>query len=802
MRCIALTIAALLTVLLLPARLAQADGLIVIPESTVIVPGHFTFAPLEVTYHKVSCDIHDQVAVTSVDQEFYNPNNARLEGDYIFPIPVNAQIDKFTMDINGKMVDAELLSADKARKIYEDIVRKARDPALLEYAGRAMFRVHIFPIEPNSKKRIQLKYTELLKQDNGLLDYHYTLNTEKYSSRPLQNVSIQVNIASTAPLTTLYSPTHEVDIKRKNNTTALVSYEAQNVRPDTDFHLFIGRKQTPVGLSLVTYRPDAGKDGYFALLAAPTFKDATHAAMPKDVVFVIDTSGSMSGPKIEQARQALKFCINTLNPDDRFDIVRFSTEAEPLFGSLSDASADHRKKATELATSLTADGGTAIDEALKKAIAERPASRAIDAARLFMVVFMTDGEPTIGEENPDVILAHVKEESNGAPVRIFSFGVGTDVNTKLLDGVAEQTRGYSQYVLPNENLELAMSTFWGKVQDPVLANLKLDTGTIAINKLYPKELPDLFKGDQIVAFGTYSTSGHTAITLTGTINGQSQTFSEDVSFDDQTDSSKDWIAKLWATRRIGYLLDDMRLHGENKELKDEIVELARHWGVVTPYTAMLIIEDEKSRNVPVAVQSLREMSADTAAATVAGGGIASLRSHSSTGNQSVKDSLNTNEYKAVTSMSGAVAAADQTNDRDRFDGQVAGAMQKQASPASLNAPAGTGGSLNLGFNTTNGWQSPTPGEPAAHGYRVISSYAQQTRIINNRSFFLNGNQWTDAAVQKNQSAKRSKIIFNSDDYFALLAAHPEAAPFLSLGNNVTLSLGETIYDITEESPAK
>ena len=701
------------------------------------------------------------------------------------------------MDIDGKMMEAELLPADKAREIYADIVRKAKDPALLEYAGRAMFRVHIFPIEPNSKKRITLKYTELLKQDNGLLDYHYTLNTEKYSSRPLKNVSITLNITSTTPLTTLYSPTHQVDIKRANDTTALVAYEAQNVRPDTDFHLFIGRKETPVGLSLLTYRPDPNKDGYFALLAAPAFKNPNANAIPKDVVFVIDTSGSMSGPKIEQGRKALQFCINTLNPGDHFDIMRFSTEAEPLFGTLTTASDDNRKKPSDFAATLHADGGTAIDEALKKSLAERPAS---NAGRLFMLVFMTDGQPTIGEENPDVILSHVKDESQGAPVRIFSFGVGEDVNTKLLDQVAEQTRGYCQYVLPNENLELSMSTFWSKVQDPVLANLKLETGSVTVSKLYPKELPDLFKGDQLVAFGTYSHAGKTALTLTGTIDGQPQTFSQDVTFDEQTDDGKDWIAKLWATRRIGYLLDDMRLHGENKELKDEIVELARRWGVVTPYTAMLIIEDEKSRNVPVAIQSLREMSNDHAAYATAGRGGMSIRAGSSTGMQAVKDSLATNEYKSVNNLAEGEVAADQMNTRDRFDGQTVSAMHKQASPAAVVSASSA--PLNLGSLSTSGWQAPSGGGGGGEsgGYRMVSSYAQQTRIINNHSFFLNGNQWTDAAVQQNQSAKHTKITFNSDEYFTLLAAHPDAAPFLSLGNNITLSLGDTIYDITEESP--
>ncbi len=592
---------------------ARADGLIVIHNPPVIVPGHFSFAPLEVTYHKVDCTIKDQVAVTTVDQEFYNPNSAVLEGDYIFPVPKDANINKFTMEINGKPMEAELLPADKARQIYEDIVRKSRDPALLEYAGRAMFKVRIFPIEANSKKRVQLKYTELLRQDNNLLDYHYTLNTEKYSSKPIPNVSIKVTIDTTTPITTLYSPTHEVEIKRHSDTNAVVGFEGKDIRPDNDFHLYIGRKAAPVGISVLTYKPDADKDGYFVLLAAPSLSKEVKA-MPKDVVFVMDTSGSMSSDhKIDQAKKALTFCVNTLNPDDRFDIVRFSTEAEPFFKELTPVNEDNKKKALDFIDSMKASGGTAIDDALTLSMDELRGKVGGEKApqHLRMLVFLTDGQPTVGEQNPDKIIADAKQ--HGADVRIFSFGIGTDVNTKLLDQVAEQTRGYSQYVLPNENIEVAVSNFFAKVQDPVIAGVKVDFPDVAATKLYPREMPDLFKGDQLVVFGSYSKAGKTAVVLKGMVNGKEQTFAQDVSFEDKTDATNEWIGKLWATRRVAYLLDEIRLHGESTELKDEVVALARRWGVVTPYTAMLIIEDERRLGIPVASRSLREMEVDRGA---------------------------------------------------------------------------------------------------------------------------------------------------------------------------------------------
>ncbi len=787
--------------LLLSALLARADGLIVIREPTIIVPGHFTFAPLEVKYHHVDCTIDDQVAVTSVDQVFVNPNNVRLEGDYIFPLPAGSQINKFSIDIDGKMVQAELLPADKARKIYEEIVRKAKDPALLEYAGREMFKVHIFPIEPNSTKRVQLKYTELLKSDNNLMDYHYTLNTEKYSSKPLETVAIKVAIKSGEPITTLYSPTHAVEIKRDGEHAAVVGYEANNVRPDTDFHLYIGHKAAAVGLSLLTYKPDADQDGYFVLLAAPTLSAAAKP-MKKDVVFVMDTSGSMAGPKIEQARKALTYCVNSLNKEDRFDIVRFSTEAEPLFKELKDANDDNRKKATDFSQGLQASGGTAIDDALHAALGERPAG---DANRLFLIVFITDGEPTVGEQDPDRLVAKVKDDARASNVRIFSFGVGTDVNTKLLDLLAQQSRGYSQYVLPTENIEVSVSNFFNRVQDPVLTDVKLDTGNVRIAKMYPKELPDLFKGDQLVAFGTYDKGGATAVTISGNANGKQMKFAQDVTFAEKTDNTNEWIGKLWAVRRVGYLLDEIRLHGESAELKDEVATLARRFGIVTPYTALLIIEDEKQHNVAAANQTLSEMAKDEFALGNAKVARESVARGNANGRQAVSDAINGNGYKEAGNLEELRDLAQQSSHRYRSDGQANGSLLKSA-PTALydsagvaNAPvaatvqggSGSGGGL---FNNSG----PVTTLVTQPGYRATNNYAQQSRLVNGRAFYQNGNNWSDAKIQQLKAdVKHVKVKFNSDEYFALMEKHPEAAAWLALGNNVSVELDGVVYEITE-----
>lgn len=724
---------------------SRGDGFIIVERPIYIPPIHFPFAPLEVTSHQVNVKIDGQVATTSIDQEFYNPNDQRLEGFYMFPVPKGAHIDKFSMEVGGKSVDAELLPADKARGIYEDIVRKMRDPALLEYAGRDLFKVRIFPIEPRSRKPIKISYTELLRSDAGTVTYLYPLSTEKFSARPIKNLSVKIELNTPEPLASIYSPSHKVEIKRDGPNRAVIGYESKDEKPDTDFQLVYSSDTHDVGLRLITYKPDSD-DGYFLLLAAPTVTNETNPAA-KDVVFVVDTSGSMAGAKLQQAQKALRFCVENLNAADRFEIVRFSTEAEPLFRELVPADADHRKRANGFIDDFKPIGGTAIAEALQSALKVRPER----SDRPFVVIFLTDGLPTVGTRNPEEIIANIKKATG---VRIFSFGIGSDVNTQLLDQIAEGTRAFSQYVLANEDLELKVSNFYTRIKEPALTNLKLDlSGSVRISKMYPADLPDLFKGDQLVVAGRYSGAGDVEVKLTGNVDGREQTVSYKLHFDDRK-TTDDYVPRLWATRRVGFLLDEIRLHGETAELRDETTELARKYGIVTPYTAYLIVEDEDRRRVPMANRSMQSMSADTA----------------------TRDEV----AKAWTAF------------KDKKDGDdgVANARSQNAFKFAQQAPASIASGAS---ESMRAFAAAAPaGTPAA---ARLGQYTQQSRFVNGRAFFQNGNQWIDSNAQN--SAQRQRIQFNSEEYFNLLTKHPEAGPWLALGQNVVLKLDDTVYEIAE-----
>lgn len=748
------------------------------PPRPVILPRPYSFAPLEVRSHQINARITDQVAVTTIVQEFYNPNATRLEGTFLLPVPRGAQLDKFTMEIDGKKAEAELLSADKARGIYEGIVRSMRDPALLEYLGQDVFRVRIFPIEPHGTKRVSLSYTQLLKADGGLLNYVSPLNTAKFSARPLQNVSLKVELAGQRPLKSIWSPSHPVSIHRDGG-KATVGYEAHDVKPDADFQMFFSFEAGELSASLLT-QPGAGEEGYFLLLAAPGATDKHRKLVPKDVCFVIDTSGSMAGGKLDQAKKALAFCVENLNDSDRFEVLRFSTEVEPLFDRMAEASEPNRRTALAFIKALKPLGSTAIDDALRKALAMRVPK----ADRQHVIVFLTDGLPTIGVTDEHTILRNVKEHSSGL-TRIFCFGIGTDVNTHLLDKIADETKAFSTYVLPEEDLEVKLSAFFTKIKEPALANLKITfPDGVRVTKLYPSPLPDLFRGEQLVLAGRYTGAVKGKLTIEGTVADEVRKFSYEVDF--QPGAAHDFIPRLWATRRVGYLLDEIRLKGENAELKEEVTLLARKYSIVTPYTAWLITEDEAKRNVAMERRLLPQLQSDRGAARQAAESYDSFKKLKD-GGVAVGGAQATFELKSANQSVASQSMANRSVARSY--GAVA-APVTVPTPSAVPAPGTSSATPRFAATATGS-------SPAADAASRVAQYSQQNQFVGGKSFYQNGAQWVDAEVQSLKDAKAVKLQFGSADYFALLGKEPRAAQWLALGRNVQFVLGGQLYEVVD-----
>ncbi|RPJ49207.1 MAG: hypothetical protein EHM21_07265, partial [Chloroflexi bacterium] len=310
----------------------QADGIIIppicpepgCPPPPCPGPDCPPFPPrpmqqLDIRYHHVTVTIQDQLAVTHVDQVFYNPNEWEIEGTYVFPLPLDAVVSNFTLWVDGKPVRGEVLNAEQARQYYEDTVRNLRDPALLEYEGRGAVRASIFPIPPRGERRIELEYTQALTAENGLVRYIYPLNTEKFSTQPLEDVSIRVEIRDGQAIRAVYSPSHPIGVDRKNDQHVVVGYEEKNIRPDSDFSLFYSLGESEA-FHLFSYRNPADPtdpDGFFMLLLAPK-PGIPSERVAKDVLLVLDRSGSMDGEKFQQAQAALRYILKKLNPEDRF----------------------------------------------------------------------------------------------------------------------------------------------------------------------------------------------------------------------------------------------------------------------------------------------------------------------------------------------------------------------------------------------------------------------------------------------------------------------------------------------------
>lgn len=557
-----------------------ADGFIVPhpPRPGDAVP------PLTVKYHHVTIEIANQVAKTSVDQVFLNNFDRDIEGTYIFPLPEGASISEFAMWIGSQKVSGEILDAQQARRVYEDIVRRMKDPALLEYIGRNMFRARVFPIPAKGEKRVQISYTEVLRSEKNLVRYRYPLSTEQLSYEPIKDVSLSVKISSPVPISNVYSPTHKISVRKETEGRAVAGFEESNTKPDKDFVLYYSLSPDDVGLSLINW---SGADGdYFMLLAAPRFAAAKEKVLNKNLIFVLDSSGSMSGTKIQQTKEAARFVINHLEENDRFAIIDFDDGVSLLAPELLPAQSANRAKALKFIDEIQDSGGTNINEALLQAL-----KMVRSGDRPNYILFLTDGQPTVGATDTGAILRNIGG-ANEARARIFVFGVGNDVNTELLDQISLMNRGTSVYVGPNESLEVSLSNYYEKISAPLLSDLVLSTSGIEFRDAYPRTLPDLFKGSQLVLVGRYSGAGPATVTLRGKVGKEDKKFV----LEGQRlvkDDAYNFLPRLWATRRIGFLLEEIRLRGTSTELVDEVKNLGLKYGIVTPFTSYLVTEKER-----------------------------------------------------------------------------------------------------------------------------------------------------------------------------------------------------------------
>src|SRR5436190_12996055 len=382
-----------------------------------------------------------------------------------------------------------------------------------------MFKTSVFPVPPGAERKVSLKFSQLLRKDGKLTDLIIPLSTAKYTSSPVEKLSIHAAIETTHELKSVYSPTHSVNIERPDNKHAIVKLEVKDSIPTTDFRLLFDSADGKLGASVISYRPDKDDEGFFLLLASPEIKSTGDERPPKTVIFVVDRSGSMSGKKIAQAKEALKFVLNNLRQGDTFNIVAYDSTVESFRPELQKYDDETRKAALGFVEGLYAGGSTNIDGALSTALAMIK-----DELRPNFVLFLTDGLPTVGERNEGKITANAKQ-NNKLRTRMINFGVGYDVNSRLLDRLSRDNFGQSEYVRPDEDIEAHVSSVYGKLAAPVMteAKVKIDVEGAGeyggVSRVYPKEVHDLFAGEQLVVVGRYKKSGSAKVTITGKVAG-------------------------------------------------------------------------------------------------------------------------------------------------------------------------------------------------------------------------------------------------------------------------------------------
>jgi Ca-activated chloride channel family protein len=750
----------------------------------LLVPQDRTLPPLPMTEHRVRIALEDQVAVTHVEQTFRNDSARPLEATYVFPVPKGANVNKFTMWVDGKETRGELLEAAKARDIYTMIVRRTSDPGLLEYIGNDLLRLRVFPVPARGNQKVAFEYTAVCPKEGGTVEFVYPLKTDGRSTATLKEFSLGATIKSQHGVSNVYSPTHSVAVNRTNDREVTVSFDRNQGLLDKDFQLFYATGDKDVGLTVLTHRPVASEDGYFTLLISPKVQTSSKYEVPRDMVLVLDTSGSMRGAKMDQARNALKYCLDNLGKNDRFALLNFATTVNTYRDGLSESSPDRVADAKKWVESLEATGGTAIDAALAAALA----LRGKEEGRTFTVVFFTDGQPTVGETNPEVILKHVSDK-NTASTRIFTFGVGDDVNATLLDRLAERTRAIPTYVRPAEDIEAKVSGLYAKISNPVLANLKLTTSDgVSLREIYPPALPDLFHAEQLIVLGRFRGQGHATVRLIGQVGSEAKEFTYDVTFPERTSDERGFVEHLWARRKVGFLLDQIRANGEKKELVDEVVALAKHYGITTPYTSYLIVPDGPMPVIGGAGRGLGIMQHGGAGAIGGGIGVGSGRGGGVAApapvaefarqmNQKPGDLAANRGTHAAKALDQAAEAAKGEKDTHTL-GAVAGALSKQSVFASTRSA--------LAHRQQDAVQAGKLGVDLSVQTQNLRNQSRleltAVRVVNGRRVMEVDGVWIDEGFNGKTPAVVVKA--QSDAYFRILDRQPAVKDVYRLGNRV------------------
>ncbi len=800
----AVLLAMMLAMVSLPA-ICCAQGLLIVvdpnqhvrlPRPIIIHPPHHHPMPrprpiptpsasYKIQELNVQVRLIDQVAQVQVSQSFVNTGSRQLEVSFVFPLPYDGAIEQMTLLVDGKEYPARLLEADDARRMYEEIVRKNKDPALLEWMGTGLFKTSVFPVPAGAKRTVSLRYSQICRKQEGLTDFLFPLSTAKYTTHAVEKVSIRATIESQVDIKNIYSPTHTIEIERPDDRHATITYHSENTVPASDFRLFYDVGQGKVSTRVLSYRPDSGRDGYFLLLASPKIKAPDAERPKKTVAFVVDRSGSMRGQKIEQAQGALKYVLNNLRKGDLFNIVAYDSSVESFRPELQRFDDESRKAALGFIEGIYAGGSTNIDGALHAALGQLK-----DDNRPNYVLFLTDGLPTAGETNEMKIVAAAKQ-ANKVHARMFTFGVGYDVNSRLLDKLARENFGQSEYVRPDEDIEAYVSRLFRRIESPVMTGVKLEfvfdeksnANSHRINRIYPADSIDLFACEQLDVVGRYKKGGSPKVIVRGTVGDERQELAFPAKLVNKSnDETHAFIEKLWAVRRVGQIIDELDLSGKNNELIKELVTLSTRHGILTPYTSFMADENTNLHDLAANARQA-DLRLDSLNST---GGISGFAQRRMKGG--LQRAIVANSQPMPSSMAEAAKA---------MSGSAARPRAAQPNAPSMSSPFGRGIGAGLG-RISGGPVGAGPGSSSpAPAYRPAeeADLAQKNvRNIGSRTFFWRNEQWIDSQATEDQEKNATRIKQFSDEYFALAKQHgKKMSQYMVFDEPVLLTLDDRSY---------
>jgi len=542
----------------------------------------------------VRVDLVDRVLRYEITETFVNRGDRVGEADFMFPLPRGAAFQDLKLEINGEMVAGETMNANQARQIYEEIVRRQRDPALLEWMGYGLLRARIFPIAPGEQKRVVVRFQTVAQREGDALRVDYFRGVRANQRETSQQSEGRMSFVLTYPNDPMYgraySPTHSLyddryagDVSGEyafaaNNRGSTRRVEIRDARGEVTLLIPV-RRSAAAAISVLSNAP--GNDDGFALitLSPPAIQPR---AVPRDLTFVLDVSGSMSGEKMEQARAAGKQILRSLSAMDRFRLIDFSSDVRTFRDNFSSATRENIRAAERYLDELEAQGSTNVSGALDEAL-----STPVQSGRLPIVLFLTDGQPTVGERNASVIASSVAKQRGIR--RLFTFGVGADLNVSLIEQLALEGRGTASFVRPEESVERAVGIVASRLTSPLVTDVRIRADGVRLRKMHPSGPVDVFAGEDLVVLARYDGSGNAVVRFEGQTTNGPVSWSSRVYFPDRSRENP-FVARLWATQRVGYLSAEKRKHGGSQEINDEIRELGERFGIPTEFSSYLVLE--------------------------------------------------------------------------------------------------------------------------------------------------------------------------------------------------------------------